>query len=233
MVFVSFFWVFLWIGILLCFSGTTVQARETPSALSCSLQEDDEKDPALKEMTYDVGDGPQTTMVYVEPDVTSFYQLEDPPSSTKVTPKFVGFQGKFINLSNQKVSLYWEDFEGGTMHLMRQHKPFAASGTATFPKHRFYYTEPDNPDKILSFMEIKEYPNNIYIYDPYTVPDDPIQTEQNLQVLNSEERDLYDKWQKTILFNEYYFNFTGWLIFLDDDETKKKIEVPQVVEEML
>ena len=75
---------------------------------TCSVDET-ERDPTLQEMEYDVGDGPQTTLVYVEPDVTTFYQLEEPPSQTRVTPKFNGFQGKFINMSNKPVTLYWYD----------------------------------------------------------------------------------------------------------------------------
>jgi hypothetical protein len=81
-------------------SQTQTQQQQTCSA------DETERDPALREMTYDVGEGPQKTWVYIEPDVTSFYQME-PPAHTKVVPKFQGFQGKFINLSNQPTTLYW------------------------------------------------------------------------------------------------------------------------------
>jgi hypothetical protein len=65
-------------------------------------------DPDLHEMTYDVGDGPRVTKVYIEPDVSTFYPPEVPsPSKTKVKPKFNGLSGKFINMSNKPVSLYW------------------------------------------------------------------------------------------------------------------------------
>jgi hypothetical protein len=80
-----------------------VSRTEAPSTCSAT---DEDRDPALKLMSYDVGDGPQEVLVYVEPDVTSFYK-GDPPATTKVTPKFKGFQGKFINMSNRKLSLYW------------------------------------------------------------------------------------------------------------------------------
>jgi len=77
--------------------------------LQCSLSEADvvRRDPNLREMTYDVGDGPQTTWVYVEPPVETFYPPGQAPASTKVVPKFNGFAGKFINMSNQQVTLYW------------------------------------------------------------------------------------------------------------------------------
>lgn len=81
-----------------------------PPPLQCSLSEQDltAPDPALQELTYDVGDGEQTTLVYVEPPVESMYRPgEDPPSRTKVTPKFNGLAGKFINMSNKKLTLYW------------------------------------------------------------------------------------------------------------------------------
>ena len=193
---------------LSCWHPGVVQA-EIPTALECSWTKEDDQDPALQEMTFDIGQGPETTMVYVEPDIASFYQLQDPPSTTKVTPKFNGFQAKFINLSPDKVSLYWEDREGGTMHPMRLHKPFTASGTASFPTHRFYFTKPNDPTQILTFLLVQEYPENIYVYDPLTVPDDPVQTAENLKVLTAEERRLYDKWQKTLRFNEFYRNATG------------------------
>ena len=81
-----------------------VTAEEPPT---CSVTNEDERDPALKEMTYDVGDGQKTVWVYVEPDVTSFYANGTAPATTKVVPKHNGFAGKFINLSNRKASLYW------------------------------------------------------------------------------------------------------------------------------
>lgn len=82
-----------------------------PTALSqeeleCSAK-DLERDPNLREMTYDVGDGEKKTWVYVDPDVTTFYKNQDPPATSRVTPKHNGFSGKFINLSNKKASLYW------------------------------------------------------------------------------------------------------------------------------
>ena len=56
----------------------------------CSVAEDDEHDPALRQMIYNIGDGEQSTYVYVEPEIASFYQ-GNPPASTKVTPKHVSY----------------------------------------------------------------------------------------------------------------------------------------------
>jgi prolyl 4-hydroxylase len=59
-------------------------------------------------------------------------------------------------------------------------------------------------------MIVKNYPDNLYFYDPYYVEDDPIATEQNLKGnLTKAEREMYDAWIKTKKFNEYYLNTTG------------------------
>ena len=96
-------------------------------AQSTSSHDDSERDPALQEMQYDVGDGPQTSMVYVEPDLNSFYNInkddtidsDDLASTTttksysRVEPEFNGFGGKFINMSNKYLDFHWEDEEDG------------------------------------------------------------------------------------------------------------------------
>jgi hypothetical protein len=109
-------------------------ALSSAQDLTCSAP-DNERDPALREMTYDVGLGEQTTWVYVEPDVSFFWVVDrfavilnthtdtlpsslatlqvttfykdGAPASTKVVPKHNGFSGKFINLSNKSNTLYW------------------------------------------------------------------------------------------------------------------------------
>jgi len=78
------------------------------SPLSCSLDEkEQERDPALKEMKFDVGDGPETFVAYVQPHVTTFYHDINPPASTAVKPKYTGLAGMFINMSDEPVRLYW------------------------------------------------------------------------------------------------------------------------------
>ena len=78
-------------------------AQETCSVLG----NERELDPALKEMTFDVGDGPETFLAYVQPDVTTFYKDIDPPASKAVTPKFNGFGGMLMNMSNKPVVCSW------------------------------------------------------------------------------------------------------------------------------
>jgi hypothetical protein len=70
----------------------------------------EERDPNLRLMTYDVGDGEQTTYVYVEPTIEEMYRStvsDQEPRVQRVTPQFNGFAGKFINMSNKKCTLYW------------------------------------------------------------------------------------------------------------------------------
>lgn len=184
--------------------------RPTQHEGTCSV-DPDERDPTLKLMTYDVGDGPQTFWAYVEPDLTTMYAgTENPPSTTKVTPAFEGLASKFINMSNQHLALYWESDEGGEASIMSYYEPFDSDGSASFPGTRFFFTPEDDPDDRLIEFVVGDYPNNLYVYDPYLVEDDPVQTEKNLQQhLNEEERSQYDRWTKTLKFHHQYLNFTG------------------------
>jgi prolyl 4-hydroxylase len=193
---------------ILCVVFGLWKSVRSQKPLTCSWTEDDERDPALELMKYDVGDGPQETWVYVEPDITSFYQ-GDAPANTKVTPVFKGFQGKFINLGRDTVDLWWEATLGGTKHIMRRHQGFTASGTATFPGHSFVFTPIDDKEKILTRLIVKSYPENLYVYDPYIVEGDPQQTAANLEVLSTDDRAKYEHWRKTLSFHEQYRNFTG------------------------
>jgi hypothetical protein len=185
-----------------------VFAKEEPPQ-TCSWTSD-ERDPALKEMTYDVGDGEKTFMAYVEPPVETFYPNGTAPSTTRVVPKFNGLAGKFVNMGNQPLNFYWEASKGGAVHFMRHYKPFSTGGTGTFPGHRFFFTPEDDPDTRLIEFVVGDYPDNYYVYDPYLVEGDPVATEKNLKKqLSKTERKQYDKWRKTLLFNEQYKNFTG------------------------
>lgn len=92
---------------------------------------------------------------------------------------------------------------------MRNHNPFTASGTATFPAHRFLFTANKDPNTVLKTFVVGKYPENIYVYDPYLVEGDAVATEENLKVLTKAEREKYDNWRRTLAFNEYYKNATG------------------------
>lgn len=183
------------------------------SEQTCSIKEQDKRDPNLKEMVYDVGDGPKSFWAYVEPDITSFYPEGTAPASTKVVPKFEGLAAKFINMSKERVTLFWEG--NGHASAMKDYQPFTSSGTASFPTHHFFFTptstksDTSKKNRLIEF-DIGEYPDNIYVYDPYLVPGDEPATEANLKAnLTPQQRKTYEKWRKNLSFNEQYKNFTG------------------------
>jgi len=188
----------------------------------CSIVDTSVLDPNLVEMKYDLddGNGEQTFMAYVEPDVSTFYKIsneeEDDGSDSqeqkyqKVVPKFNGLAGRFINMSNQRLTFYWESRKNGPAHVMRIYDPFSNGGTGTFPGHRFFFSPEDDPAKRVREFVVKDYPQNYYVYDPYKVEGDPEQTEKNLQGnLTKDERAQYDKWAKTLKFNDAYMEMTG------------------------
>lgn len=197
----------------------TFVSADSTQGTSCSVDVN-EPDPNLVEMKYDVGDGEQTFMAYVEPHISTFYNTnngqrssdgdEDQPKYQKVVPNFNGLAGKFINMSNQRLTKYWESRKNGPVHAMRIYDPFSTGGTGTFPGHRFFLTPENDPKTRVKEFVVKDYPKNLYVYDPYKVEGDPEQTEKNLQGnLTKDERVQYEKWAKTLKFHEVYFNTTG------------------------
>lgn len=126
-----------------------------------------------------------------------------------------------LTVQNQKVKHYWEG--NGATVLMRFYTPFSSGGTASFPGHKFFFTPENEPGIRLKEWVVEDYPaGNIMVYDPYLVKGDAEQTEANLGVLSSEERELYDMWQNTLSFHEQYRNFTGrsWLANYGRDPPK-------------
>lgn len=195
-------------SLLLCFFFVTIAFAKDVGLKSSVDGKESERDPALQKFTYDIGNGPEETLIYVEPDVTSFYKDIPSPSSTKVRPKFNGHQCKFINMSNKPLDLYWEASRGGKKHFMFRFKPFQAHGTSSFPSHSFVFTPLDDEKTILYRMVMKSFPDSVYHYDPFQGATEE-ETEKNLKVLSTDERQQYDDWKKTLLFNELYKEKTG------------------------
>mmetsp|Transcript_34107 Transcript_34107/g.38814 ORF Transcript_34107/g.38814 Transcript_34107/m.38814 type:complete len:495 (-) Transcript_34107:113-1597(-) len=194
----------------LFFILSLITAHAKEDYLPSSLGNDDvDSDPALKEMSFDIGDGPETFMAYVQPDVTSFYKDVEPPASKSVTPKHNGLAGMFINMSKEPVRLYWEPHIDGERSLIEIQEPFSVGGTATFPSHLFFYTSHRDESEILIRFKVEPYPNNVYIFDPYHVEADLGETEKNLLQLDEIEREKYIKIRKSYLFGEVYKSFTG------------------------
>ena len=189
-------------------------AAATANTTTCSLADPDRQDPNLHGLEYDIGEGPQTTQVYIEPDVSTFYRdAESCPATEKVRPAFQGLQGKFCNLSNQTVVFSLPatgaDKEGRVEYYL---DPWESIFLTTFTGHNVIVTLPktsttsDDNDNILAQFQIQEYPHeNIYTYDPYNVkehPDPP-------SFLSTEHEPQYTKWRKRLLFREQYLAKTG------------------------
>lgn len=84
-----------------------------------------------------------------------------------------------------------------------------ASGTATFPGHCFVFTPVDDPHNILERFVMREYPDNIHVYDPYYTINNEEQTSHQIHSLSAEERVRYKNWRDTITFHEQYRIVTG------------------------
>eukprot|EP00546_Thalassionema_frauenfeldii_P022080 CAMPEP_0178905740 /NCGR_PEP_ID=MMETSP0786-20121207/6443_1 /TAXON_ID=186022 /ORGANISM="Thalassionema frauenfeldii, Strain CCMP 1798" /LENGTH=498 /DNA_ID=CAMNT_0020577381 /DNA_START=127 /DNA_END=1622 /DNA_ORIENTATION=- len=182
-------------------------SAEQTVPLSCSVEEKGGSDPALKEMSFDLGDGPEKFMAYVQPDVTTFYKDIDAPASTAVNP----MAGMFINMSKEPVRLFWEASVGGARSLIDVLDPFSAGGTATFPTHSFIFTALKDESKVLHRFTVGSNSNdNVYAYDPYHIEGDSKKTEDNLKrELEGEELESYRKLRKSYRFGKLYKNFTG------------------------
>lgn len=86
-------------------SGLTTKIK-TVEELKDTLEGQEAADSYLQQMEFDIGDGKETFMAYVPPDVSSFYQEEE-GSRKSLEPYFKGIAGKFINLSPDPCRLYW------------------------------------------------------------------------------------------------------------------------------
>jgi len=172
--------------------------------LTCSANFD--RDPALKEMKFDIGYGEETFEAYIQPDVSTFYQ-EEPGSRTAVAPHFVALAGMFVNMSPDNLRLYWDPDNGRPGSIIAYNTPFQATGTATFPTHKFYFTPMDSNEVVARFTVTP--PQSVYYYDPLDVPNDPEQTRRNLDALSEDELEKYMILKKTKDFAEKYFEFTG------------------------
>lgn len=192
-----------------------------PSHIDCMKIEDrrDEElidkntDRNLHPMEFDIGDGEQTFMAYIAPDVSSFYQQEAGTRDAQV-PNFKGLAGKFINLSPEPLRLYWKPYmNAANGHHIADNPPFEATGTATFDGHLFFFASTNDISDVKINFHVKS-GQSIYVYDPY----DPVfigdgEILRDLSELNQQQLSQYNLQKKNILFGNKYKEFTGrdWL----------------------
>lgn len=198
----------------LWFAALGAVGQEVAPDLPSSLSTTTPTTAALQELVYDLGEGEERTHVYVEPNVTQFYNAAAAtntnttcPASTKTTPKFNGFAAKFLNLSPRTVRLYWQTKAGGPKSLIGEMPPMQASGTASFPRHRFILVDAaDESHEVASF--VMQAQQNVYAYDAIR-DEDPAVELANLQALTDNQRSLYERLRATLTFGEAYQNVTG------------------------
>lgn len=102
-----------------------------------------------------------------------------------------------------------EPYVGADSSFIELIKPFSSGGTATFPGHYFIFTPDDDLSNILVRFTVQDYPENVYVYDPYHVEGDEEQTQKNLEELDEMEKESYRKMRKSYLFGLEYKKFTG------------------------
>ena len=154
---------------------------------------------------------------YRRADIDSMYR-EPPGSRIEKTPVFNGQAGKFVNMSPERLDLYWENTDG-MRHYISHAGPFESTGTSTFPGHVFHFVRPKTDEIVCTFPMQKG--TAVYYYDPFVAYDasDPSAGKYNGPVLSKSELDerkleLYEAAQFNREFAPIYKNFTGgseWL----------------------
>ena len=96
--------------------------------------------------------------------VAKFYKKEKgtmQPSSHA----FNGQAGKFVNLTPERLGLYWDSGQGRG-HFTGTVNGWQATGTATFPTHKFFFGKSDDPDDALCSFVVD--PSvSVYYCNPY------------------------------------------------------------------
>eukprot|EP00592_Proboscia_alata_P009378 CAMPEP_0194357626 /NCGR_PEP_ID=MMETSP0174-20130528/5087_1 /TAXON_ID=216777 /ORGANISM="Proboscia alata, Strain PI-D3" /LENGTH=453 /DNA_ID=CAMNT_0039127735 /DNA_START=340 /DNA_END=1698 /DNA_ORIENTATION=+ len=159
-------------------------------------------------------------LAYIKPDVNNFYKLSGEESELMVAQKmsFQGLAGKFFNLSNERLRLYWEGGRGNGVFIA-QCDAFNACGTATFPGHVFYFA-PDNERQSSQILHRFHVQSNQcrYVFDPYKdgvslTKDATHRYKKGISSLSQDQLDLYYTQREDIDFASQYKAFTGidWL----------------------
>ena len=162
---------------------------------------------------------------YRRADISSMYR--DAPgfrsrSRTEQKPRFSGMAGKFVNMSPERLDLYWDNSDGPPGAFNSIAGPFESTGTSTFPGHIFYFIRPKTKEVVCT-IRVQE-GTSVYYYDPFIANDrnDPsacVPSDRSVLVkeehLNSSKQlELYQAAQFNRQFAPLYKNFTGgseWL----------------------
>lgn len=189
--------------------------------------DENEEDPNLKLI-------PGTNFkAYTRADVATFYG-EEPGSHEEKKPNFQGQAGKFINMSPERVDLWWDGPSGPVLN--DSIRPWTSGGTSCYPNHKFIFTKPGKPEDVLCRMTIV--PGvAVYYCDPFLPPnefhaDARSRGEQimgggrSLDSLSAKDRAQYDAHVYNLEFGELYKSFTGgseWLTMYPKNPPRHQI----------
>lgn len=176
------------------------------------VDEDDEEDPMLAKMPG------LDFKAYRRADISRMYQ-EAQGSRVEKKPAFNGQAGKFVNMSPERLDLYWENADGPMGHYISHTGPFESTGTSTFPDHVFHFIRPKTDEVVCTFRMQKG--TSVYYCDPFVPNDlsDPSAGKYkgsvlSKDILDSTQLELYKAAQFNREFAPLYKNFTGgseWL----------------------
>jgi hypothetical protein len=154
-------------------------------------------------------------------------QPENPLLLVEKEPKFQGQAGKFVNMSPERVQLYWNGGNNKPLVFIANIGPFCAGGTATFPLHKFVLKHAgSSDDNVICDFHIQK-GTSVYYYDPYQEPDAEntidvarclpranYTTVRDISELSQENVEKYRAHDYNFQFGALYKNFTGgqeWL----------------------
>lgn len=199
---------------------------------------EEEEDPMLKTMP-----GTSGFKAYVRADIASMYGLE-PGSIVEQNPKFNGQAGKFVNMSPNTVSLWWDGPDGPVFNS--NVGPWGSGGTACFATHEFIFTAVGEPTHVLCRFPVVA-GTSVYYYDPFAsssssseqnepdpargllveASDDDDDVElPSLSALSELDQEYHAAHNHNLEFGALYKNFTGgseWLAMYPAERPRHKM----------
>lgn len=198
---------------------------ESNTTRSLEADDDSDKDPMLQRM-------PGSDFeAYVRADVSTFYG-EAPGTRKEFKPKYRGQAGKFVNMSPERVTLYWDPDNGEAPQLTGNVGPWSSGGTACFPSHKFIFTKANQPHAVLCRFTVKP-GTSVYFCDPFT-PNDPakpskgeyVEAMRSFSELSDDGMEQYKAHVMNLEFGRLYKNFTGgseWLTMYPRNKPQHKL----------
>jgi len=195
-------------------------------AIAEKSEAEEEEDPMLKLM-------PGTDFkAFVRADIATFYGHELGSMKEK-TPSFTGQAGKFINMSPDRVSLYWD---GPSEPLLNTNLgPWESGGTACYATHKFIMTKLNKPNEVICLFLITK-GTSVYYCDPFSEESHtkdshanglvPAGQNRSTDELSGDNLDEYAAHVYNLEFGELYKNFTGgseWLSMYPRNPPKNPI----------